>query len=352
MKTLECFTAALLALSVSSAATAQTETNAAQLTAQVATYDRSDRQAYILERARKEGTVSVYHSMPAEHMTAVAAAFTQKYGVKVKVWRSGSEAVLQRIVTESRAGRFEVDLAENNSLDNEALHREKLLQPVNSPFIADLIPQASPAHKAWVGTAIHIWVAAYNTDKVKKDELPKTYQDLLNPRWKNRLGIEGDNYAWFSTLTAAMGEPTGTKLFNDIVATNGISTRKGHSLLTNLVASGEVPLALTTYSYMPEGLKKKGAPVDWIALSPTVALFQTVALLKTAPHPHAAMLFYDFLITDGQALLAEKQWISTSKNNDQPIAKLPLKFVDAAKTLDSNTRLVKNWEDTVTKRGM
>lgn len=64
------------------------------------------------------------------------------------------------------------------------------------------------------------------------------------------------------------------------------------------------------------------------------------------------MLFYDFLITDGQALLAEKQWISTNKNNDQPVAKLPLKFVDAAKTLDSNARLVKNWEDTVTKRSM
>lgn len=337
----------LTALGISSVASAAADSNAAQ----VALYDRSDRQAYLLEGARKEGSVSVYHSMPAEHMTEVAAAFTQKYGIKVKLWRSGSEAVLHRIVTESRAGRFAVDLAENNSLDNEALHREKLLQPVNSPYVSDLIPQASPAHKEWVGTAIHIWVATYNTDKVKKDELPKTYQDLLHPRWKNRLGIEADNYAWFNTVITAMGEPAGVLLFNNIVATNGISTRKGHSLLTNLVASGEVPLALTSYSYMPEGLKKKGAPVDWIALAPTVALFQTVALLKTAPHPHAAMLFYDFLITEGQAVLAEKQWVSTSKNNDQAIARLPLKFVDPAKTLDGSARMIKTYEDVVTKRG-
>jgi iron(III) transport system substrate-binding protein len=341
----------LLAIGISSVASAQTDGNAPQITAQVAQYDRSDRQTYLLEGARKEGVVSIYHSMPAEHMTVVAAAFTQKYGIKVKVWRSGSEAVLQRIVTEARGGRFEVDLAENNSLDNEALHRERLLQPVISPFTRDLIAQASPAHKEWVGTAIHVWVAAYNTDRVKKDELPKTYQDLLDPRWKNRLGIEVDNYAWFSTLTAALGEPAGTRLFSEIVGTNGISTRKGHSLLTNLVASGEVPFALTTYSYMPEGLKKKGAPVDWIALPPTVALFQTVSLLKTAPHPHAAMLFYDFLITEGQALLMEKQWISTSKNSDQALAKLPLKFVDAEKMLDGSAKYIKAYEDMVTRKG-
>ena len=338
----------LTALSLTSA----TCVAAASTVAQVAQYDRGDRQAFLLEGARKEGIVSVYHSMPAEHMTAVVNAFTQKYGINVKVWRAGSEAVVQRIVTEARAGRHEVDLAENNSLDNEALHREKLLQPVTSPYTRELIPQASPAHKEWVGTAIHIWVAAYNTDKVKKEELPKTYQDLLNPRWKGRLGIEADNYAWFNTLTTAMGEPAGLKLFNDIVAANGMSTRKGHSLLTNLVASGEVPFALTTYSYMPEGLKKKGAPVDWIALTPTVALFQTVALMKTATHPHAAMLFYDFLITEGQAVLGDKQWVSTSKNNNQPIARLPLKFVDESKALDGSAKMMKTYEEVVTKKAM
>jgi iron(III) transport system substrate-binding protein len=102
---------------------------------------------------------------------------------------------------------------------------------------------------------------------------------------------------------------------------------------------------------MPEGLKKKGAPVDWIALTPTVALFQTVGLLKTAPHPHAAMLFYDFLITEGQMLLTEKQWISTSKNSEQPLAKLPLIFVDAEKTLDGSAKLIKLYEDVLTGKG-
>jgi ABC-type Fe3+ transport system substrate-binding protein len=109
-----------------------------------------------------------------------------------------------------------------------------------------------------VATLLTVFVQAYNTNQLKKDDLPKSYQDLLNPKWKGKLGIETEDFDWFAAVVTDMGEAKGMKLFRDIVATNGISVRKGHSLLNNMVAAGEVPLALTVYNYMPEASKKRG----------------------------------------------------------------------------------------------
>jgi iron(III) transport system substrate-binding protein len=114
-------------------------------------------------RQAEGGELNVYHVYPA--LTAVLNAFTSKYGIKVKAWRSGSEGVLQKVVSEARGNRFEADIVQNNAPENEAAHREKLLQPVNSPLQKDLMPEASPAHKEWVGITLDVFVAAYNTGK-------------------------------------------------------------------------------------------------------------------------------------------------------------------------------------------
>lgn len=317
---------------------------------EIALYSAKDRHERLADAGKKEGEVSVYHSIPIEDMTAISAAFTKIYGIKVRLWRSGSETVTQRVAAEARGGRFDVDIVENNSQANEALHREQLLQEVSSPYRSDLIPMAIPDHKEWVGTTIDVWVAAYNTNKVKKEELPKTYQDLLDPRWRGRLGIESDNHAWFGTLTEAMGERQGTKLFTDIASTNGLSPRKGHSLLAGQVASGEVPLALTLYDWNAEKLKQKGAPIEWVTLSPVIAQFKTVAMLRKAPHPNAAVLFYDFMLNEGQAILAGRKLVPTSRKIETAAGKLPLKFIDPVRFLDMNDKWKKAWEEAVIKR--
>ena len=105
---------------------------------------------------------------------------------------------------------------------------------------------------------------------IKKEDLPKTYEDLLDPKWKGKLGIEAKDQDWFATVVQSDGRRAARapKFFRDLVAKNGISVRKGHTLLNNMVVSGEVPLALTVYNYMPEQAKKKGAPIDWFALEP------------------------------------------------------------------------------------
>ncbi len=317
------------------------------LAAEPALYQGADRHDRLVAAAQKEGEVSVYHAYPA--LTVAMAAFTKKYGIKVKAWRSGSEGILQRIITEARGSRFDVDIVQNNAPENEALHREKLLQEVRSPYLADMMAQAIPAHREWVGVTLDVWTAAYNSDKIKKEDLPKSYQDLLDPKWKNQLGIEANNYGWFGTLVDAMGEAQGRKLFADIVATNGMSFRKGHSLLTTLVASGEVPLALTVYSWNPVQLKKKGAPVEALLLPPVLAQFSTLAMLRKAPHPNAAALFYDFMLNEGQSILAGLDFVVASKKITTPFSKVALKFVDPEQALDRQDKWTKLYEDVLIK---
>jgi len=273
--------------------------------AELAVYQGPDRQAKLLEGAKKESGLSIYHVYPA--LTNIMNEFGKKYNIKVKSWRAGSEAVLQRVTSENRGNKFDVDIVQNNAPENEAAYREKLLQEVKSPYHNDLLPQAIPAHKQWVGITVDIWTAAYNTEKIKKEDLPKSYKDLLDPKWKGQLGIEGNNHAWFGAMMGKMGEEEGQKLFANIASTNGISNRKGHSLLTMMVSSGEVPLALTVYSWNPEQLKIKGAPVEGLALQPLMAQPSTIAMLKKAPNPYTALLFYDYMLTEGKKQLKQKK---------------------------------------------
>ena len=314
---------------------------------EIAMYQGADRHDRLVAAALKEGELSVYHAYP--NLTVVMAAFTKKYGIKVNAWRAGSEAILQRIVTEARGSRFDADIVQNNAPENEALHREKLVQEVWSPYLIDLRPEASPAHKEWVGITLDVWTAAYNTNLIKKEELPKSYQDLLDPKWKNRLGIEANDYGWFGPLVEAMGEQQGRKLFADIVSANGMSFRKGHSLLTTLVASGDVPLALTVYSWNPEQLKRKGAPVEGLLLQPVFAQFSTLALLRKAPHPNAAALFYDYMLNEGQQLLANLNFVVASKKIETPFSNVALKFVDPGQALDMQEKWMKMYEDVLIK---
>jgi iron(III) transport system substrate-binding protein len=314
---------------------------------EIALYQGTDRHERLLAAAQKEGELSVYHAYP--NLTVVMAAFTKKYGIKVNAWRAGSEAILQRIVTEARGNRFDVDIVQNNAPENEALHREKLAQEAWSPYLIDLRPEASPAHREWVGITLDVWTAAYNTKLIKKEELPKSYQDLLDPRWKNRLGIEANNYGWFGTLVEALGEQQARKLFADIASANGMSFRKGHSLLTTLVASGDVPLALTVYSWNPVQLKRKGAPVEGLLLQPVLAQFSTLAMLRKAPHPNAAALFYDYMLNEGQQLLADLDFVVASKKVQTPFSKEALKFVDPVRALDMQDKWTKMYEDVLIK---
>jgi len=315
--------------------------------AQVVQYDKPDREQFLLQGAKKEGEVMIYTSLVPEDLTALAAAFERKYGVKLKSWRANSEKVLQRAVTEARAGRHEADAVETNGPQLEALYREKGLQPLRSPHLKDLMPQALRPHGYWVGTRINMFVQSYNTRLVKKGELPKSYAELADPRWKGRLGIEAEDEDWFAMVVRELGEEQGLRTFRDI-AKNGFSVRKGHTLLAGLVASGEVPFALTTYSHGAEKMKQKGAPVDWYAIAPAIGRANGVAVMRKPPHPHAAALFADFVLSPaGQAILEKGGYVPANLKLGTPAQKLPLKFVDPAVVLDETDKWKKLWDEIV-----
>ena len=197
-----------------------------------------------------------------------------------------------------------------------------------------------------MGTRLNVFVQAYNTKAVRKQDLPRTWEDLLDPKWKGKLGIEQEDSDWLAGLFGDLGEVKGTKLFKEIVAKNGMSVRKGHTLLTQLVVSGEVPLALTVYNYKAEQFKGKGAPIDWFSIGTAIARPNGVGVARRAPHPHAAVLFYDFEIgEEGQNILAQRDFVPTNRKIDTPLNKLPLKFVDARVTLDEYDKWVKLYEE-------
>jgi iron(III) transport system substrate-binding protein len=336
--------ATIAALALALPVPAQVKPNATA--ADVAAYAGADRAQKILEGAKKEGELAIYTSAQQDDMGALVSAFEKKYGIKVTIWRASSEKVLQRAVQEARGNRHTMDVAETNGPEMEALSREKILTAVKSPYLADLIAPAVRPHGEWVGTRLNVFVQAYNTKLVKKEELPKTWEDLANPKWKGKLGIEQEDSDWLAGEFAELGEARATKVFKDMVAANGVSVRKGHTLLTQLVVSGEIPLALTVYNYKAEQLKNKGAPIDWFSIGPAIARPNGVGVAAKAPHPHAAVLFFDFEISEeGQKILAGRDFVPTSKKVDTPLNKIPMKFVDARVALDEYQKWEKLYDE-------
>jgi iron(III) transport system substrate-binding protein len=317
--------------------------------AELAAYNGPDRTDRLIAGAKKEGVVTVYSSVTVDDQKALVTAFERKYGVKLQFWRASSESILQRAMVEYRGGRYEVDAIETSAAEMESLHREKLLVEVKSPHIADIVPAALRPHREWAGDRLNIISAGYNTNLVRKQDAPKTYDDLLDPRWKGKLGIEADDAVWFGALANTMGEAKTVKLFRDLVRINGLSVRKGHTLLANLVISGEVPYALTLYHYKAEQLKNAGAPLDWYVLPPGFARFLGTGILRRAPHPHAAVLFLDFMLSDAQRVLLDRDFTPTNMKV-KPL-NVAFNVIDPAQILDQGDKWQKLYDEIVVRQG-
>jgi len=203
----------------------------------------------------------------------------------------------------------------------ETLHREKILQPVAPPQSVELLPGALRPHREWTATYLSVWVQAYNTHLVKREDLPKTFQDLLEPKWKGRLGMEAAVPEWYASIVMDMGEERGIRFFRELVARNGISMRSGHTLLNNLVIAGDVALALTLYQFMPEAAKRNGAPIDWFVLS-----------------------------TEAQQLLLSLDYIPTTGKLPSHLAERRMTLVDPALAMDRRDKWLKSFEDVLIRR--
>ncbi len=317
----------------------------AQSFADLAQADSPTRHQKLVEAARKEGTLTFYTSIAEKDGPVLAADFEKRYGVKVNIWRASTTKVLQRVIVESQANRWDFDAVDISAPEMEALYREKTLQEVKSAFHADLFPETMPRHRGWAPQFLSVFVQSYNTNLVKKADLPKSYEDLLDPKWKGKLGVEAKDNEWYCGLMKHLGEDKGSKLFKEIVSKNGWSVRTGHSLLNNMVVSGEVPLALTVYSYMTEQAKQKGAPVDWFVIDPVIGRSNGIGVSRKPPHPNAALLFYEYMISDAQPLIIKMNYLSPSKKVESPLKGVKIRYIDPSATLDDVERCTKSFEE-------
>jgi iron(III) transport system substrate-binding protein len=313
--------------------------------AEIYLYKGADREARILEGAKKEGQVSIYTSLNTKDSGPITEAFEKKYGVKTLLWRSSSEKVLQRAVTEARAGRYACDVLETNGPEMEALYREKLLAEFYSPHFKDLPPGAFTKHRHYVADRFNFFTIGYNTNLVKPEEVPNSYQDLLHPRFVGKIGIEAGDTDWFAAIVKQMGEEKGLAFFRKL-AESKPQMRTGHTLMAELVSSGEIPIAATIYNHNIERLAVKGAPVKWKALAPTFGRPNGIGVVARAGNPYAAMLFTDFMLSpQGQLLLKQRNRVPSSLVVDSNLNKFPFEMIDPVITLDEAEKWEKLWSN-------
>lgn len=335
------FHGAVLAALCSQSAGAQS----ADANSRIYLYQGGDRAQRLAEGAQRQGTLTLYTSLATSESAPLAKAFEKKTGVKVELWRALSSQVLQRTLAEARAGRNSVDVIETNGPEMEELAREKVTSRFFSPYLGDLPSWGRPAHGAWAADRVDFFVAAYNTGKVRRDELPASYDGFLDPKWKGRIGVEATDQEWLQGIVKTWGERRGMDFFRRLAAMKP-EVRKGHVLMSQMVASGEVQVNLTNYSANAQSMKKKGQPIDWKPVQPVIGRPQAVGVAASAPHPDAALLFVDFVLSpEGQRLLDSMGRPPASTKVKSSLGDFPTVMLDPASIVDESAKWQKLWDD-------
>jgi iron(III) transport system substrate-binding protein len=292
----------------------------------------------------QDKSLTLYTSLAPTESGPLAQAFEKKTGIKVELWRAISEKVVQRAITESRARRFVFDVIETNAPEMEMMAREQLFAELDSPHLADLPPGAVPKHRMWIPDRMNFFVVAYNTTKVRREELPKDYLGFLDPKWKGRIGLEATDAEWMATLVKKWGTEAGLAHFRKLAEMRP-DVRKGHVLLAELIAAGEIAVGLTVYNANAESLKRKGAPIDWLPVQPVVARPQGIAVGRNAPNPRAARAFVDFVLSpEGQELLMSMGRVPASTKVRTHLNDFDYTVVDPVTVLDEQDKWNRLWE--------
>jgi iron(III) transport system substrate-binding protein len=254
-------------------------------------------------KAEAEGKLMFYATFNAADSKTMVDGFKQLYPkIEAVYYRATDSVMVERIVTENRAGQNLWDVVMTSSFYGHNLKKRGLFASYDSPerkFYRDGYkdPQAT-----WTSAYTNYAALGYNTRAVPKASVPKSYSDLLKPEWKGQIGMESRPYEWFGTMLKAMGEEKGLPYMRELAKQTQL--RAGRTLLGQLVAAGEFKGALTAYSQTFEVLKPSGAPVDWVYLNPVFANIHPTGVAAKAPHPNAGRLFIDFVLSKrGQELI-------------------------------------------------
>ena len=189
--------------------------------------------------------------------------------MRLEPYRTSSEKVLVRLVNEHRAKKYFGDVVTVDGLQSEVLKEKGILDRYASRETVNFPAQWRDPEGYW--TAVHqiLYVMAYNTKLVSEAEAPKRYEDLLNPKWKKKLGMDAEEYYWFGAMLEVMGREKGLEFMRGLAAQEP-DFRKGHTLLTELLSAGEFPVVVALYQHRVDEFISKGAPVQWILSHPLI----------------------------------------------------------------------------------
>jgi iron(III) transport system substrate-binding protein len=276
----------------------------------------------ILEGAKKEGQVVFYASMEAVSAQKIVAAFEKKYPfIKVDAIRIGSERMATRLVAEAQARKVRADIVQQSGFDFYGGLQKGLFDSYFSPERAAYPAEYRDDKGLWVMPAATLNVIAYNKKMVSAGDVPKNFWDLVEPKWKGQLLMDENESKWMAGMISYHGEAKTMDLMRKLAGQN-IQFRVGHSLLQTLLAAGERAVVVVAFANGVDRLKKDGAPVEWVGAEPIIGLTFGSAVVKDAPHPNAARLLSDFLLSrEGQEIMAAAGYFSPRSDVSSPILK-------------------------------
>jgi iron(III) transport system substrate-binding protein len=309
--------AAFLLIFVYTAA-AWSQTGKPSSTADLASYTGPDRERLLLEGAKKEGKLVWYTTLAAEQNKQIANTFEAKYpGIKVETFRSGSSALVQRLLNEAQAGRHIVDAIETTLPGLLSFRENQLLLAYTSPYLA-AFPEESkekgPSNRVYWTIDRESYIGfGYNKNLLSASDVPKNFDGLSKASLRDKLGLSGDDTG--ARSIGAMVKVKGEEFVKRLKEQNIKAYMMAGSALTQLVASGEVPASPSQFYSATHVAAKKGAPVVWVPMDINVVGAGGIAVYANAQRPHSALLFADFLISpQGQKLLEDLYFGSAQKD--------------------------------------
>jgi iron(III) transport system substrate-binding protein len=274
----------------------------------IAMYHGADRTKLLLDGAKKEGAVTFYSSLTVDQaLRPIVNGFKAKYPfMRPQYVRDDPPQMLQKLMAESRANNMVADVFENTGLEVPA-RKAGIIRPFWSPEIEAYAKEARSADHYWAATRFSYLGPCYNTDMVKPADVPKTWNDLLDPKWKGKM-------AWSSTVIGsilfitgirrAMGEEKALDYLTKLAKQDIAPIASTNRAVVDRVIAGEYAICLDSFMNHPIISAKKGAPVAPKPMDPVTTLMSSAMLPKAPPHPYAAMLFMDYLLSvDGQKIL-------------------------------------------------
>jgi iron(III) transport system substrate-binding protein len=257
--------------------------------------------AKLIEGAKKEASLVWYTSTNLEDAKRLFDVFNKKYPfVKTEFFNAGSARVFNRILNEARIGKVFFDLVSVRGVETQQLVKAGFLQPYVSPESGAYPAGFKDAKGFWVDYFDAYNVVGYNTKLVAKDRAPKSWNDLLDPNWRGKIALDDEMYSWYGAMMLVWGKEKAQR-FMKALAKQELQLRSGQTLIAQLMAAGEFPVGMVL-AHRIQRMKEQGAPVEWVAtLDPITVSLHPIGVAAKAPHPNAAKLFIDFLLSkEGQ----------------------------------------------------